>query len=67
MILVRPAMPRSTTVSFVIPAYNAARTICRAVDSALDQTQPPHEVIVNDDGSPDDVAEVGARKSSSLP
>jgi hypothetical protein len=35
MTLVRPAVPRSTKVSVVIPAYDAARTICRAVDSAL--------------------------------
>ena len=41
------------SVSVVIPAYRAARTINRAVDSALSQTRQPAEVIVVDDGSPD--------------
>jgi glycosyltransferase involved in cell wall biosynthesis len=41
------------SVSVVIPAYNAARTINRAVESALGQTRQPAEVLVVDDGSPD--------------
>jgi glycosyltransferase involved in cell wall biosynthesis len=46
------------TFSIVIPAYQAARSIGEAVASALTQTLPPHEVIVCDDGSTDDVASV---------
>jgi glycosyltransferase involved in cell wall biosynthesis len=41
------------SVSVVIPAYKAARTINRAVDSVLDQNRGPAEVLVVDDGSPD--------------
>lgn len=41
-------------VSILIPAYNAARTIIEAVDSALNQTHPAIEVIIIDDGSSDD-------------
>ncbi|HWG42133.1 MAG TPA: glycosyltransferase family 2 protein [Gemmataceae bacterium] len=44
------------SISVVIPAYRAARTIRRAVDSVLAQTRPPDEILVIDDGSPDDLA-----------
>jgi glycosyltransferase involved in cell wall biosynthesis len=43
-------------VSVIIPAYRAATTIRRAVDSILRQTQPVWEVLIVDDGSPDDLS-----------
>jgi glycosyltransferase involved in cell wall biosynthesis len=49
------------TISVIIPAWNRAREVCRAIDSALAQTLPPLEVIVVDDGSTDETPEVLAR------
>jgi glycosyltransferase involved in cell wall biosynthesis len=46
------------TISVVIPVYNRERLIGRAIASALEQTYPPREVIVVDDGSND---QTGAR------
>jgi glycosyltransferase involved in cell wall biosynthesis len=43
-------MPR---ISILIPCYNSAPTVRSAVESALAQTTPAHEVIVCDDGSTD--------------
>jgi len=45
-------------ITAIIPTYNRAGTIGRAVRSALEQTRPCDEVIVVDDGSTDDTAEV---------
>jgi glycosyltransferase involved in cell wall biosynthesis len=49
-----PAAP--PTFSLIIAAYNAADVIREAIASAVDQTLPPHEIIVCDDGSTDDLA-----------
>jgi glycosyltransferase involved in cell wall biosynthesis len=45
-------------VSVVIPAYNSSRTVRATVESALAQTVSDLEVIVVDDGSSDDTADV---------
>jgi glycosyltransferase involved in cell wall biosynthesis len=44
------------TVSVVIPYYRASQTITRAVESALGQTVRPHEILIVDDGCPEDAA-----------
>lgn len=48
-------------VSVVIPAYNRAHTLPRAIDSVLGQTLRANEVVVVDDGS-DDGTEALVRK-----
>lgn len=40
-------------VSVVIPAYNAEQTIIRALDSVVNQSLKPYEIVVVDDGSKD--------------
>ncbi|HER19734.1 MAG TPA: glycosyltransferase, partial [Chromatiales bacterium] len=50
--------PHAVAISVVVPAYNAAAHIPRALDSVLGQTHPPAEIIVVDDGSTDATAEV---------
>jgi len=42
-----------TKFAVIIPAYQAANTIGRALSSALSQEPPPDEVVVCDDGSTD--------------
>lgn len=49
------------TVSVIIPAWNAADTLARALDSVAAQTRAPDEVIVVDDGSTDGTAALAAR------
>ncbi len=48
-------------ISVVIPCYNDARFLERALRNAWGQTRPPDEVIVVDDGSTDDTAAIAKR------
>jgi glycosyltransferase involved in cell wall biosynthesis len=49
-------------LSVVIPTWNRAHLVCDAIDSALNQRPGDVEVIVVDDASSDDTAEVLARR-----
>jgi glycosyltransferase involved in cell wall biosynthesis len=53
-------------VSVIIPYYRASQTIARAVESALAQTFRPHEILIVDDGSPDDAASATKQFGSSV-
>jgi glycosyltransferase involved in cell wall biosynthesis len=50
-------------VSVIIPAYNAASVITATLDTIEAQTMPPFEVLVVDDGSVDETAEVARSHS----
>ena len=49
---------RHPTVSIVIPAYECAATIERVIQCLLQQTYTPHEIIIVDDGSTDQTAQI---------
>jgi glycosyltransferase involved in cell wall biosynthesis len=64
-IRLRPREERAPTVSVVIPCYRQAQTLPAAVESILAQTFTDWEIVVVDDGSPDDVdAAVTALKAA---
>lgn len=48
----------SCRISAVIPAYNREKTIRRCIDSVVNQTVQPYEIIVVDDGSSDGTLEI---------
>lgn len=51
-------MTQTFQVSSVIPTYNRAELVQRAIDSALVQSRPVDEIIVVDDGSTDGTGEI---------
>ena len=48
-------MPR---VSVIIPTYNCDRYLARAIESALEQSYTDHEILIVDDGSTDNTADL---------
>lgn len=60
----KPAPPQ---VSFIIPAYNAARTLIVTARSLLSQTVAEWEAVIVDDGSSDRTARIAARLVRSDP
>lgn len=51
-------MSRECDFTVVIPTYNRAKLVGRAIQSVFSQTVPPAQVIVVDDGSTDNTADL---------
>ena len=45
-------------ISVVCPTFNSARFVTRTLESAVNQTLTPGEIIISDDGSTDDTVKV---------
>ena len=54
-------------ISVVISSFNRERFIAEAIQSVLDQTSPPLEIIVVDDGSTDQTEQVVRSLSGAVP
>jgi len=52
-------LPRSPKVSVVVATYNGARTLRQCLESLMRLNYPDYEVILVDDGSTDNTAEIG--------
>ncbi len=49
------------TISCIIPAYNAASFLRSTVESVLNQTRQPEEIIIIDDGSTDSTLNIASK------
>jgi glycosyltransferase involved in cell wall biosynthesis len=60
-------MPSNPKVSICIPAYNHARFLPAAIESALAQTYPNVEIVIWDDGSTDGSLEIARSYAAKYP
>ena len=53
-------------ISCIVPVYNGERFLAQTLDSVLEQTYQPLEVLLSDDGSTDGTPEIAARYSKQI-
>ncbi len=58
---------KNTSISVIVPVYNGEQFLTEAIQSVLEQTVLPDEIIVVDDGSTDGSARVAAELLSTSP
>lgn len=51
-------MKQSVKISVVLPVYNGQETVAKAIESVINQSVKPFEIIAVDDGSTDDTVNV---------
>ncbi|MCL1891751.1 MAG: glycosyltransferase family 2 protein [Alphaproteobacteria bacterium] len=54
-------------ISIIMPAYNTGKYISEAIESVIDQTFQDWELIIINDGSPDDALEIAKRYAARDP
>lgn len=54
-------MSETAPVTFYVPAYNAGRYLPEVIPGILAQTVQPQRILIIDDGSTDDTAEIASR------
>lgn len=60
--------PRNASrISIIIPCHNAESYLAQTLGSTLDQSRPPHEILVVDDGSTDDSRAIARRFETCFP
>ncbi|RON52431.1 glycosyl transferase [Pseudomonas frederiksbergensis] len=65
--MLNESSPVPSSVCVIIPMYNSAGSIRQTLDSLNDQTRRPDHVIVIDDGSSDDGAQIVEHYAASFP
>ena len=51
---------KQSKISCIVPVFNQGQYLAQAIESILSQTYKPHEIIVIDDGSTDNSAQVAS-------
>lgn len=54
-------------ITFIVPAYNAEKTLAKAIESILNQTSSRYKIIIINDGSKDNTEKIGVEYSRRYP